>query len=250
MIRIGVATLAIGRQFADQFPSEGSSLERYATRLSCTEINSSFYRPHQRKTYERWAATAPDGFLFSVKVPKTITHERRLVDVGDLLDAFLDRARGLGDKLGPLLVQLPPSLTFDANLAEAFFAALRARHQGDIVIELRHASWFEREAEALLVANRIARVLADPAKVPDAAQFGGWRELAYARLHGSPRTYFSSYEAPFLDDLARQVEGAQAAEVWVIFDNTASGVALGDALALQARIGRPASDSRGVTART
>jgi uncharacterized protein YecE (DUF72 family) len=237
MIRIGVATLAIGRRFADQFPSEGSSLERYATRLNCTEINSSFYRPHQRKTYERWAATAPDGFLFSVKVPKAITHERRLVDVGDLLDAFLDRARGLGDKLGPLLVQLPPSLVFDAAVAEAFIATLRDRHASDVVVEPRHASWFTEDANALLVRAKIARILADPAKVPEAASFGGWPNLAYARLHGSPRMYYSSYEAAFLNALGRQVEEAQAADVWVIFDNTASGVALGDALLFQRRLG-------------
>lgn len=238
MIRIGVATLAIGKAYADQFPAEGSSLERYATRLNCTEINSSFHRPHQRKTYERWAATAPEGFLFSVKIPKTITHERRLIDVGDLLDVFLDQARGLGDKLGPLLVQLPPSLAFDAGLAEAFFETLRAQHDGDLVIEPRHVSWFSEEAQALLVANRTARVLADPAKVPAAAEFGGWRGLAYVRLHGSPRMYYSAYEAPFLDALAAKVEAVQASDVWVIFDNTASGVALGDALALQARFHR------------
>lgn len=237
MIRIGVATLAIGRQFADQFPTEGSSLERYAARLNCTEINSSFHRPHQRKTYERWAATAPEGFLFSVKVPKTVTHERRLVDVSDLLDVFLEQARGLGDKLGPLLVQLPPSLAFDAAVAKSFFATLRERHEGEVVIEPRHASWFSEEAEAFFIATRVARVLADPAKVPEAARFGGWPGLAYARLHGSPRMYYSAYEAPFLDALAQQAEATRAAEVWIIFDNTASGVALGDALDLHRRLG-------------
>lgn len=236
MIRIGVATLAIGRQYADQFPAEGSSLERYAARLNATEINSSFYRPHQRKTYERWSATAPEGFRFSVKVPKTVTHERRLADVDDLLEAFLEQARGLGDKLGPLLVQLPPSLVFDLRVASGFFETLRIRHQGDVVIEPRHATWFTEEAEALLVRHRIARVLADPAKVPEAAQFGGWPDLAYARLHGSPRIYFSAYEAPFLEAMTRQMKEVQASNVWVIFDNTASGVALGDALALQGRL--------------
>ena len=236
MIRVGVATLAIARVHAAQFPAEGSSLERYATRLNATEINSSFYRPHQRKTYERWAATAPEGFLFSVKVPKTITHERRLADSGDLLDAFLEQASGLGDKLGPLLVQLPPSLPFDTSVAEAFFTTLRGRHAGDVVIEPRHASWFTEEAEAPLVANRVARVLADPAKIPEAARFGGWPHLAYARLHGSPRMYFSPYETPFLDALAGQVKASVAEIVWVVFDNTASGAALGDALALQDRL--------------
>jgi uncharacterized protein YecE (DUF72 family) len=247
MIRIGVATLAIGRAYADQFPAEGGSLERYATRLNCTEINSSFHRPHQRKTYERWAATAPEGFLFSVKVPKTITHERRLADSGDLLDAFLEQASGLGAKLGPLLVQLPPSLILDASVAEVFFTVLRTKHDGDVVIEPRHASWFTDEAEALLVAHKVARVLADPAKIPEAARFGGWPDLAYARLHGSPRMYFSPYEAPVLDAFARQVKASSAEAVWVVFDNTASGAALGDALALQCRLGGRRSPTAGET---
>ena len=82
------------------------------------EINSSFYRPHRTATYERWAASVPEDFRFAVKVPKAITHERRLKDASDLLDRFLSEAGGLGPKLGPLLVQLPPSLSFQAGIAD------------------------------------------------------------------------------------------------------------------------------------
>lgn len=233
-MRVGVATLSIARQFADQFPAEGTGLERYAARLNATEINSSFYRPHQRKTYERWAATAPPGFRFSVKVPKTITHERRLVGIEEPLDRFLDEAAGLGDKLGPLLVQLPPSLTFDAQVAARFFDVFRARHGGFLAVEPRHATWFTEEADALLVEAKAARVLADPALVPAAASFGGWPELAYARLHGSPRLYYSPYGRDALADMARKLKAATAQEAWCILDNTTSGAALGDALTLQA----------------
>ena len=97
----------------------GSHLERYGAILNAVEINSSFYRPHRTATYERWAASVPEDFRFAVKVPKAITHERRLKDVGDLLDRFLSEVSGLGPKLGPLLVQLPPSLSFQAGIADS-----------------------------------------------------------------------------------------------------------------------------------
>src|SRR5690349_2461308 len=112
-IKIGTAGWSIPRVTAAELPSAGSGLQRYAARFNCTEINSSFYRPHQPKTYARWATTTPAGFRFALKLPKAITHEARLVEVGDRLAAFREEASGLGDKLGPLLVQLPPSLAFE-----------------------------------------------------------------------------------------------------------------------------------------
>jgi uncharacterized protein YecE (DUF72 family) len=124
-IRIGTAGWGFPRDL--DFPVEGTGLERYAARFDSVEINSSFYRPHQRKTYERWATTTPEHFRFAVKVPQAITHERRLAGVDDLLARFLDEADGLGDKRGPLLLQLPPSLRFDAGVVEAFLATWRGR---------------------------------------------------------------------------------------------------------------------------
>ena len=111
------------------------------------EINSSFYRPHKPATYTKWAGSVPDNFRFAVKVPKEATHARRLVDTEDVLDRFLPEATALGEKLGPLLVQLPPSLAFDADVADTFFAALRERFDGHVVLEPRHPTWFEGKAE-------------------------------------------------------------------------------------------------------
>src|SRR5687768_16375503 len=111
-VRIGCAGWSLPRDSWPQFPETGTHLQRYAQRLNAVEINSSFYRPHQPATYERWAASVPAGFRFSVKVPKTITHESRLRSCDALLASFLAQATGLGDKLGCLLVQLPPSLAF------------------------------------------------------------------------------------------------------------------------------------------
>ena len=109
-VRIGCAGWSIPKEHGDRFPEEGTHLARYAARFPAVEINSSFYKPHRPTTYARWAASVPADFRFSVKVPKVATHERRLVDADDVLDSFLAEATQLGDKLGPLLVQLPPSL--------------------------------------------------------------------------------------------------------------------------------------------
>jgi uncharacterized protein YecE (DUF72 family) len=220
------------------FPEAGSHLARYAARFPVAEINSSFHRPHRPSTYARWVAETPPGFRFAAKLPKTITHQLRLAAADEALDAFLAEAAGLGEKLAALLVQLPPSFAFDAAVAAPFFAGLAARTSVSAVCEPRPPSWFDTEADALLASNRVARVAADPARVPAAAHPGGWRGIAYHRLHGSPRMYYSSYPPETIRDLAvRLREDADAGrEAWCIFDNTASGAAAANALELVAAL--------------
>jgi uncharacterized protein YecE (DUF72 family) len=236
VIRVGTAGWALPHTWRDRFPPAPSNLERYAARFSCAEINSSFYRQHRRSTYERWAASVPAHFRFAVKLPRAITHDQRLVAADVLLDVFLDEARGLGDRLGPLLVQLPPSLAFHAETAEEFFTTLRGLHEGDIVCEPRHDTWFGAEAGGMLLAHRVARAGADPARCDAAAHPGAWAGLAYLRLHGSPDMYRSSYEPERIHrvaDMLRAHEAAGAA-CWCIFDNTTLGAAAGNALELTA----------------
>ncbi len=220
------------------FPGEGSHLRRYAQRLSAVEINSSFYRSHRPATYARWAASVPDGFRFSVKMPQEITHVRKLVAATDLLEPFLSEAGVLGDRLGPLLVQLPPSLAFQEDVAERFFDTLRRRFDGFVVCEPRHPSWFSDAVDDLLVRFRIARVAADPAPVPRAAVPGGWPGLVYRRLHGSPKMYYSAYTAAQLDTVAQFMRepAGDRRDDWCIFDNTALGAAAHDALELLRRL--------------
>jgi len=234
-IRIGCAGWALRRDDAESFPPPGTHLERYARILDAVEINSSFYRPHQRKTYERWADSVPGTFRFSVKVPKDITHEARLADAGDQLASFLHEVAGLGDKLGPLLVQLPPGLGFDAATARTFFATLRGAFSGPAVCEPRNASWFTRSASAVLRRFDIGRVAADPAPVAAAAKPGRFGGIAYYRLHGSPRMYYSAYGDDALARLAASLrkDAARGLYVWCIFDNTAAGAALANALTLR-----------------
>lgn len=228
---IGTAGWSIQRECKPLFPPEGTHLERYAAKLNAAEINSSFYRPHQPKTYARWAGCVPEHFRFSVKLPKEITHRRRFVDFHEPLERFLSEATSLGNKLGPILVQLPPSFAFDEALSNEFFAALRGHYDGPVALEPRHPTWFDARADDLLVRHRIARVAADPAPVPGAEETGGWHGLRYLRLHGSPRIYYSEYTAEFLEDVARQVKTPEV-ETWVILDNTAMGAAAADALKL------------------
>jgi uncharacterized protein YecE (DUF72 family) len=238
MIAIGTAGWSLPRAAASAFPGEGSHLERYARGLPVAEINSSFHRPHARKVYERWAASTPASFRFAVKLPRTITHDAKLRRSRVPLEQFLEQAGGLGAKLGPLLVQLPPSLEFNARVARSFFETLRARHAGPVVCEPRHPTWFAPRAADLLVDYRVSRVATDPSRIPEALHPGGWlrgtrREHAvvYYRLHGSPRKYWSRYPIEPLrawaDDLVRH---AASADVWCIFDNTASGAAIENAL--------------------
>lgn len=238
-LRIGCAGWSLPKEYVARFPAEGTHLTRFAARFPAVEINSSFYRPHRPATYERWAASVPEGFRFAVKVPRGVTHERRLVGATDLLATFLDEASHLGDKLGPLLVQMPPSLRFSSEVAEAFFQDLRSRFDGEVAVEPRHATWFEPDADRLMTRHRLARVAADPAVVPEAAQPGGWPGLAYYRLHGSPKVYYSSYPHEYLSRLADTLATAtEKANVWCIFDNTAEGAAIENGLELLERIGR------------
>jgi uncharacterized protein YecE (DUF72 family) len=189
-IRIGCAGWSIGTAHAELVGEGESMLARYATRFDAVEINSCFYRPHQLKTYERWAASVPDDFRFSVKLPRSITHDARLVGGGD---------------------RLPP----------------------------RHRSWFDASVAALWARYDIARVAADPARVPDAARVAGQGAWHYWRWHGSPRIYFSAYNDAELRTLAQELvtHAEPDREAWCILDNTAAGHAVTDAAKLQALCG-------------
>ncbi|MRW84915.1 DUF72 domain-containing protein [Pseudoduganella sp. FT26W] len=229
LTRLGCAGWSISREAAPSFDGAGSHLERYAAVLNAVEINSSFYRPHQPQTYARWAGSVPDDFRFSIKLPKTITHERRLKDIAALLDQFAAEAGTLGSKLGCVLVQLPPSLALDMAVADDFLQRLRGRFDCMLACEARHGSWFGDDASALLQRHRVTRVIADP----PAGQPGPYvatTDDAYVRLHGSPRMYYSSYDESYLAGVAAWLKERNG---WCIFDNTASGAAILNALQLK-----------------
>ena len=233
MIYLGCAGWSLSSRYAEACPPPGSHLQRYAKRLNAVEINSSFYRPHRPETYARWASSVPEDFRFAVKLPKAISHEQRLAGCEYALDTFLAQCGQLGDRLGCLLVQLPPSLAHDTEHARRFLENLRQRYAGPVALEPRHASW--QSAQQMLVDLRIAQVAASPSRFVTDAQPGGWPGLVYWRLHGEPRIYHSEYSNNYLLHLAERLQHSRAAGVptWCIFDNTASGAALGNALTLE-----------------
>jgi uncharacterized protein YecE (DUF72 family) len=236
-IRIGTAGWSIPRGSASRFESTGTHLQRYSKLLRCAEINSSFYRPHAATTYAKWRDSTPPDFRFAVKMPRTITHELKLHGARGPLVAFLAETGGLSDKRGPILVQLPPSLAFETAVATAFLELVREVYDGPVVCEPRHATWFAPGVAALLDRYRISRVAADPPPVAAAMVPAGWSRLAYFRLHGSPRKYWSRYSTDDIAALAAnagRVPGAE--EVWCIFDNTASGAAIENAAELAVKL--------------
>lgn len=237
MLRIGTANWNIPKSSRDAFPGEGSHLERYATRFSCVEINSSFHRAHRPSTYERWAQSVPADFAFSLKVPKEITHKRKLLQSEELLREFVDASAHLGPKRSVLLVQLPPSFALDANAAGAFFSFFRDVYGGALACEARHASWFSPAAEALLQRYRITQAGADPPPVEAAAVSVPHGGFAYYRWHGSPRTYYSAYSQERIAGFAERARASGAPETWCIFDNTALDAATQNALDMQAMSG-------------
>lgn len=235
---IGCAGWALNAAVSSLFPTQGSHLERYARVFPSVEINSSFYRSHQPKTYARWADSVPDEFRFSVKTPRTITHELRLQDCEEPLLQFLDEVGQLGNKLGCLLVQLPPSLALDAETATHFFTFLRARTAVDIACEPRHASWFTAAGTSVLHAADIVRVQADPPPVTEADPLFDGTPSRYIRLHGSPVIYHSNYDETFIARVAAQMSRLRDCDKsgWCIFDNTARGAAIPNALALMEQL--------------
>jgi uncharacterized protein YecE (DUF72 family) len=232
-VRVGCAGWSIPSRDAASFGKGVSHLQRYATRFDVVEINSSFYRPHASGTYARWAAAVPTRFRFSAKLPKTITHDARLKHCGALLDRFAGEVGGLGDKLGGLLVQLPPSLVFEVRVAHTFFAMLRRRFAVAIACEPRHPSWFDPGVSTLWQRHAIARVAADPARLPEAARPAGEGEWTYWRLHGSPRMYYDDYDEARLRNFSADLGATKGRVAWCIFDNTAAGHAIPNALRLQ-----------------
>jgi uncharacterized protein YecE (DUF72 family) len=235
-IRIGTAGWSLPRVEQPHFAAGASHLERYASRFTAVEINSSFHRSHKPAIWARWRDAVPPGFRFSVKIPKAITHTARLNVTHDVIAAFIAEISVLETKLGCLLVQLPPSLVFDATVATRFFTYLKAATPVPIACEPRHETWFAPATDAFLRELGVARVAADPARVPAAAEPGGNRRMTYFRLHGSPKMYYSSYSDDYIHGLAerleREVKDGRA--VWCIFDNTTLGAATSNALALAA----------------
>ncbi len=236
MTKYYVATAGwnVPRELRQAAPTGETVLQTYAGQLGAVEINSTFYRRHRASTFERWRASVPDGFRFSVKIPRSISHEAALRDCDADLDEFLGDISALKSALGPLLLQLPGSQAFERSVAAKFFARLRLKFAGLVACEPRHASWYDSPATEIFEDYRIARVIADPPRPAAATLPAGSSTLRYVRWHGSPRVYWSEYGEPRLLELRQRLEQYPShGETWCVFDNTAAGAAFVDARRFQ-----------------
>jgi len=235
---IGTAGWAIPSSSREKFfAGEGkklSHLQAYSARFSGVEINSSFYREHQGKTYQRWAAETPDNFRFSVKLAKRFTHEQRLDVKSEDLQEVLEGIFQLQEKLGVILVQLPPSLAFAPSVAFPFFKKFRKLYEGPVAFEVRHESWGTIAAGACMQEFNLSPVMADPDKVLLKLS-QETSSLSYFRLHGSPQIYYSNYDEAAMKTWLQRIQDKAVLEkqVWCIFDNTALGHATENALQMQ-----------------
>jgi uncharacterized protein YecE (DUF72 family) len=242
-IRIGTAGWSNPPAKRSHRDTDQTHLYYYAMHFSCVEINTSFYRPHRGKTYQRWRDETPASFRFSVKMPRSITHESHLRRCAGEVARFYEDIAALQPKLTAVLVQLPPSLEFERSAVRAFFKTVPQLRGAKLVCEPRHASWFTTAAEALLREAGVSRVAADPVRSTGADIPGGAQRFAYFRWHGTPRMYYSKYSQDQLAAFAATVRKSAAREIWCVFDNTARYAAWDDALQFAAVCGSLTSHS-------
>ena len=179
----------------------GGMLRHYASVFPTVEINNTFYRYPTDETLRQWAAAVGPAFRFSIKVHRRITHNKRLRDTDADVAFLYERIQALGGRIGPLLVQLPPSLRADLGLLEAFCAQLRPGPP--VVVEFRHASWATDPVYALLDRYRVSLCVAETDdQAPPAAAVG---PIAYLRLHKS--RYDDGSLRHWADWIARQLAG-------------------------------------------
>lgn len=212
-------------------------LEEYARHFRTVEINSSFYRLPERETFEAWRDTVPQGFLFAVKASRFITHMKKLKDPEEALPRFLERAELLGEKLGPVLFQLPPRWRLDLDRLRAFLDALPREHR--YAFEFRDANWFDpRVYEALARANAAFCVFDLDGRLSPREVTA---DFAYIRLHGPDGPYRGRYPDETLAGWAGAIAAwrREGKDVYCYFDNDEAGYAPQDALRLQGMLGGP-----------
>jgi uncharacterized protein YecE (DUF72 family) len=230
-----------GRFYPPDLPSK-QYLGWYARHFRTVEVNYSFYHLPRPSTYENWAAQVPDGFVFAVKASRLITHIRRLEGAGEEWRKFLDNAAALGAKLGPILLQFPPSFKANADALGAFLSATpKPPH---LAFEFRHASWFDPEILDTLRRHHAALVIADSERYPQAPAVPT-APFMYLRFHGPAELFASSYSDGQLSAWSRRIQAwlAQGLSVYAYFNNDFHGHALANARTLECLVGALRSTS-------
>ena len=199
----------------------------YSDRFDTVEVNNTFYRLPERSTFERWRDGTPAGFVVAVKASRYLTHVKRLIDPDESVELFVERARGLGDRLGPVLLQLPPTLEMDVARLEETLAAFPRSFR--IAVEFRHTSWYRDDVRAVLEKAGAALCVADRHEklVSPTWQTAAW---GYVRFHQGKGGPASCYRAEHLERRADDLCGwwGPTADVFVYFNNDHAGCAIRD----------------------
>jgi len=214
-------------------------LAYYAGQFNTVEVNYSFYHLPKVETYKKWAATAPVDFLFAVKTSRYITHIRRLSRVGPSWNKFMDGARTLGDRLGPVLLQFPPGFPAEAKRLSRFLQRLKKASDPPPVhpvFEFRHRSWFTETIYAILREAGATLCIAHSARYPCVESVTS--DLVYFRFHGPGELFASRYSDDELRSWARRIRPLikEGKRVLIYFNNTLNGYALENAKTLRRMI--------------
>ena len=202
-----------------------------AQRFTGIEVNATFYRLQEKRTFERWREETPEYFRFAIKGNRFLTHNKKLAEPLPSVELEREHAQGLGDKLSAVVWQMPPYLKKNMEKLCTFAQALQQWPEARHVLEFRHPSWFDGEVADCLHTYRLATCISD------AADWPMWdivtTDSVYARLHGHTRTYASAYRSS-LKHWAKRVRTwlDEGSDVHVYFDNDAEGAAPRDALRL------------------
>ncbi|WP_447974299.1 DUF72 domain-containing protein [Nitrospira sp. Kam-Ns4a] len=226
-----------GTFYPEDLPSR-RYLAFYAGEFGTTEVNYSFYHLPKPQTYANWAAQVPEGFVFAVKASRLVTHIKRLKGVEEPWGKFVEHARALGERLGPILLQFPPSWAKDEMRLAAFLALAQEAAQGKtglrLVFEFRHESWFVEPVYRLLRRHGAALCIADSPRYPRRDVMTA--DFAYFRFHGRTKLFASRYTEAELAAEARAMRRflKNGLDVYAYFNNDAEGHAVANARALKA----------------
>lgn len=215
------------------YPPQEPTTERwfayYSNVFDTVEINASFYRWPKPATVRRWKRDARPGFIYSVKVNQTITHQHRLVRTKKRVSLFYKIAEGLGEKMGCFLFQFPPSYKYTPSRLKSLMAQLDPAYR--TVVEFRHKSWWRSSVFAAFRERKLIFCAVSAPRLPE--DFPECQEILYLRLSGTTRWYLHDYSAEELTLWADRIVASGAKEAWIYFNNDRQGFAIKNALKLR-----------------
>jgi uncharacterized protein YecE (DUF72 family) len=225
----------VGDFYPARFPP-AKMLGRYAQDFPTVEINNSFYRLPDEKTFRTWAQQVPPGFVFAVKASRFITHIKRLKAAEDSVNLLLSRTAPLGSTLGPILFQLPPQWKLNLQRLAEFLSVLPEGRR--FVMEFREPSWFTHSVYELLRRRNVALCLHDWVEMSWPHEVTA--DFTYIRFHGSGQRYGGSYPNKDLGEWAERIRNweGRLRQVFVYFNNDTGGHAINNAKTLRQMLGQ------------